>query len=97
MSYVDFTTWLPDDLLLKADRMSMAHSLELRVPFLDHKLVEFAARLPVDLKIRRGTNKYLLKRLMKPLLPAGILCALCLSQVSKWAFPRDAVGLRCCS
>jgi asparagine synthase (glutamine-hydrolysing) len=73
MSYIDFMTWLPDDLLLKADRMSMAHSLELRVPFLDHKLVEFAVRLPVDLKIRRGINKYLLKRLMKPLLPAGIL------------------------
>jgi asparagine synthase (glutamine-hydrolysing) len=53
--------------------MSMAHSLELRVPFLDHKLVEFAARLPVDLKIRRGMNKYLLKRLIKPLLPPGVV------------------------
>jgi asparagine synthase (glutamine-hydrolysing) len=73
MSYVDLTTWLPDDLLMKADRMSMAHSLELRVPFLDHKVIEFCAQLPLDLKIRRGVNKYLLKRLMKPVLPSRIL------------------------
>jgi asparagine synthase (glutamine-hydrolysing) len=73
MSYVDVNSWLPNDLLLKADRMAMAHSLELRVPFLDHKLVEFAARLPREFKIRRGTNKYLLKKLMKPLLPSAIL------------------------
>jgi asparagine synthase (glutamine-hydrolysing) len=73
MSYVDLTTWMPDALLLKADRMSMAHSLELRVPFLDHKLVEFCARLPENLKIRRGTNKYLLKRVIKSQLPSPIL------------------------
>jgi asparagine synthase (glutamine-hydrolysing) len=73
MSYVDLTTWLPEALLHKADRMSMAHSLELRVPFLDHKLVEFGARLPLDLKIHNGINKYLLKKLMKPFLPARIL------------------------
>ena len=64
---------LPNDLLLKADRLSMAHSLELRVPFLDHKLVEFAARLPVSLKIHRAVNKYILKRLMKPFLPLKIV------------------------
>src|SRR5262249_36527263 len=46
MNFVDLKTWLPDDLLVKADRMSMATSLELRVPFLDHKVVEFALRLP---------------------------------------------------
>jgi asparagine synthase (glutamine-hydrolysing) len=51
----------------------MAHALELRVPFLDHKLVEFGARLPLDLKIRHGVNKYLLRRLMKPLLPGRII------------------------
>ncbi len=73
MSYVDLTTWLPDDLLVKADRMSMANSLELRVPFLDHRMVEFAARLPLNLKIRRRVNKYLLKRYLGPLLPAGII------------------------
>jgi asparagine synthase (glutamine-hydrolysing) len=73
MSYIDLKTWMPNDLLLKADRLSMAHSLELRVPFLDHKLVEFAARLPRDLKIHRAVNKYILKRLMQPLLPSKII------------------------
>jgi len=73
MSYIDLNTWMPSDLFLKADRLSMAYSLELRVPFLDHKLVEFAATLPVSLKIRRAVNKYLLKRLMKPFLPSKII------------------------
>ena len=69
MSYVDLSTWMPDDLLLKADRMSMAHSLELRVPFLDHRLVEFATRLRQELKIRGAAGKYLLRRLVEPFLP----------------------------
>jgi asparagine synthase (glutamine-hydrolysing) len=73
MSYVDLKTWLPDDLLTKADRMTMAHSLELRVPFLDHHLVEFAARLPRHLKIRGNTTKYLLKRWAERLLPREIV------------------------
>jgi asparagine synthase (glutamine-hydrolysing) len=73
MSYLDLKTWLADDLLVKADRMSMAHSLELRVPFLDHKLVEFAMRLPGDLKLRGKTPKYLLKKLVEPLLPRQII------------------------
>jgi asparagine synthase (glutamine-hydrolysing) len=46
MLYVDTKTWLPDDLLIKADKITMANSLELRVPLLDHKVLEFAARLP---------------------------------------------------
>jgi asparagine synthase (glutamine-hydrolysing) len=73
MSYVDLQTWMPDDLLLKADRMTMAHGLELRVPFLDHVLVEFAARLPAKLKIRGTTQKYLLKRLVGPMLPPAVV------------------------
>ena len=73
MSYVDLKTWLPDDLLVKADRMTMANSLELRVPFLDHKLVEFAARLPRRLKVRGKTTKYLLKKWAGPLLPDRII------------------------
>jgi asparagine synthase (glutamine-hydrolysing) len=73
MSYVDLKTWLADDLLVKADRMTMAHSLELRVPFLDHHLVEFAATLPGHLKLRRGAAKYLLKTWAKPLLPRAII------------------------
>jgi asparagine synthase (glutamine-hydrolysing) len=73
MSYVDLKTWLADDLLVKADRMTMANSLELRVPFLDHRLVEFAARLPRNLKIRGGVTKYLLKKWAEPLLPREII------------------------
>ncbi len=73
MTYVDLHTWLPDDLLTKADRMSMAHSLELRVPFLDHVLVEFAARLPDSLKLRGGVTKYLLKKWSEPILPREII------------------------
>jgi asparagine synthase (glutamine-hydrolysing) len=73
MAYVDLKTWLADDLLVKADRMSMAHSLELRVPFLDHTLVEFAARLPSALKIRNGVTKYVLKKWSEPLLPREIV------------------------
>jgi len=73
MLYADAKIWLPDDLLLKADKMTMANGLELRVPFLDHKLVEFAAALPVDLKLRGSTGKYLLREAMKGVLPKQIL------------------------
>jgi asparagine synthase (glutamine-hydrolysing) len=73
MMYIDLHTWLPDDLLTKADRMSMAHSLELRVPFLDHVLVEFACRLPDSLKLRNGVSKYLLKKWAEPILPREIV------------------------
>jgi asparagine synthase (glutamine-hydrolysing) len=70
---VDQHYYLPDDILYKVDRMSMAHSLEVRPPFLDHRIVEFAASLPENLKIRRGSKKYLLKQLMKGKLPPAIL------------------------
>ena len=73
MLYVDTKTSLPDDLLLKADKMTMANSLELRVPFLDHKLLEFAASLPAHYKVRRFTTKYLAKRALKDLIPKEIL------------------------
>ncbi len=73
MTALDMQTWLPDDLLVKADRMSMAASIELRVPFLDHKVVEFAAALPLDLKIRGNNGKYLLKKSMEGLLPNSII------------------------
>ncbi len=71
--YVDAKTWLVDDILVKADRMSMAHSLELRCPFLDHRLVEFAAALPVKLKMKGFEKKYLLKRSQEPFLPKNII------------------------
>jgi asparagine synthase (glutamine-hydrolysing) len=65
--------YLPDDILAKVDRMSMAHSLEVRPPFLDHEIVEFAARLPQKFKIRGTRQKYLLKRLMRDKLPKQVL------------------------
>ena len=73
MLFVDTKTWLPDDLLIKADKMTMAASVELRVPFLDHRLVEFAARLPVSFKLRNGETKYLLKKVMEPYLPREVI------------------------
>src|SRR5882762_7032985 len=73
MLYVDTKLWLPDDLLARGDKTSMAASIEARVPLLDHKLVEFAASLPPDLKIRGLTRKYLLKKVARKWLPASIV------------------------
>jgi len=73
MLYVDTKLWLPDLLLARGDKMSMAASLEARVPLLDHKLVELAAALPPDLKLRTLTRKYLLKTVSKAWLPPEIL------------------------
>src|SRR5258708_22970377 len=73
MMYLDTKVWLPDDLLLKADKMTMANALELRVPFLDHHLVEFAAQLPAAAKLVGGTGKMLLRRTMQGVLPDSIL------------------------
>jgi asparagine synthase (glutamine-hydrolysing) len=71
--WFDQKFYLPDDILTKCDRMSMAHSLEVRPPFLDHRIVEFAASLPVRLKIHGNTLKYVLRELMKDKLPAAVL------------------------
>jgi asparagine synthase (glutamine-hydrolysing) len=73
MLYVDIKTWLPDDLLLKADKMTMATSLELRVPFLDHKVLEFAAALPPVFKVRGRSTKRILKRVFARRIPAEII------------------------
>jgi asparagine synthase (glutamine-hydrolysing) len=73
MLYVDTKTWLPDDLLLKADKMTMANSIELRVPFLDHKVLEFAASLPGSYKVHGFTTKYILKKLLGERVPQEIL------------------------
>ena len=73
LTYVDAQTWLVDDILAKSDRMTMAASIECRVPFLDHELVELAASLPNNLKIRRGVGKYILKKIMEPRLPHNII------------------------
>jgi asparagine synthase (glutamine-hydrolysing) len=71
--WFDQKYYLQDDILTKTDRMSMAHSLEVRPPFLDHRIVEFAARLPAGFKIRGSEQKFILKDLMKGILPASIL------------------------
>src|SRR5207253_10926957 len=81
MLFVDTKVWLPDDLLIKADKMTMANSVELRVPFLDHRLVEFAARLPVGYKLRGRESKYLLKKAMEPHHPREVI------YLSKMGFP----------
>lgn len=69
MLYADFCVWLPDDILTKVDRASMSTGLEAREPFLDHRLAEFASRLPLDLKYRDGESKYLLKRVLSKHIP----------------------------
>src|SRR5687767_10359481 len=71
--YVDSQTYMIDDVLTKVDRMSMAVSLEAREPLLDHKLLEFAARVPSGLKLRNGRSKYLLRRALERRVPASIL------------------------
>jgi asparagine synthase (glutamine-hydrolysing) len=73
MLYVDTKTWLPDDLLIKADKMTMANSVELRVPLLDHQVLEFAAALPVSYKLHNGTTKYILKKAFENRVPKEIL------------------------
>ena len=73
MTYVDLRTWLPDDLLIKADKMTMACSLELRVPMLDHRLLEFATALPDHFRRNGNEGKYLLKKLMERYLPREII------------------------
>ena len=70
---LDMKNYLPLDILTKVDRMSMAHSIETRVPLLDHKLVEFAATIPPEMNLRGGTTKYILKRAMQGILPERII------------------------
>ena len=71
--WFDQKYYLADDILAKVDRMSMAHSLEVRPPFLDHRIVEFAATLPTDMKTEGGRRKIVLKSLMRDKLPQSVL------------------------
>jgi asparagine synthase (glutamine-hydrolysing) len=73
VQYLDMKTYLPGDILTKVDRASMAHALEVRVPLLDHKLVEWISGLPPDLKLRGREGKYVFKKSMEPHLPDDIL------------------------
>lgn len=73
MQHVDLFTWLRGDILVKADKMTMANSLELRVPFLDPEVFAVASRLPYEQKITRSTTKYALRRALEPIVPAHVL------------------------
>lgn len=73
MLYQDTVMYLPDDILAKVDRMSMAHSLEARIPLLDHRIVEFAGTLPFSLKYAHGVSKRVVKRAYGAILPPALL------------------------
>ena len=72
IQYVDMKTYLVDDILVKVDRASMANSLEVRCPLLDHKLMELIAQIPVGLKLHNGTGKYIFKKALERVLPRGL-------------------------
>ncbi|MEO5616702.1 MAG: asparagine synthase (glutamine-hydrolyzing) [Candidatus Eisenbacteria bacterium] len=73
LPYVDALTYLTDDVLVKVDRSSMQHSLEVRVPLIDHKVMEFVAAIPFEYKLRGGVSKWILREAVRDLLPASIL------------------------
>ena len=95
MLEVDVNTYLPDDLLVKVDVATMAHSLEARSPFLDHELMEFAASLPGSLKLRGGEKKVLLRNALRGWIPDQVLDApkrgFALPMVGQW-FRGDLRG-----
>jgi asparagine synthase (glutamine-hydrolysing) len=73
LQILDLKNYLPLDILTKVDRMSMAHSIETRVPLLDHKVVEFAATIPQDMRLKNGITKYIFKQAMRGILPDAII------------------------
>ncbi len=95
--YADLNTWLVGDILTKVDRASMANSLEVRAPLLDHRLVEWGLSLPPDLKLRGASGKHLLKRAMEPLLPRDMLYRPKQGFATSLAAPLRAGADACCA
>lgn len=73
MQYIDLNMWLPGDILLKADKMTMAHSLEVRMPFLDKEMFELARKIPASYRIAEGTTKYVFRKAMEGIVPDSVL------------------------
>lgn len=73
MQFIDIHTWMRGDILLKADKMTMAHSLELRVPFLDKEVFKVASKIPTSLKTADGTTKYILRKAAESFVPEHVL------------------------
>jgi len=73
MSLIDYKNFLKDDVLVKVDRATMSISLEGREPLLDHRIIEYIARIPVDMKYKNGQNKYLLRKILYKYIPSSII------------------------
>ncbi len=73
MQYLDTISYLPDDILVKVDRAAMGVSLETRVPFLDHRVIEYAWSLPQHMKVRNGDGKWIIRRLLDKYVPSTLM------------------------